>query len=165
MAEEASHDRTAVRLATTRDLPRLTILFDAYRQFYGLESNTEGAAEFLSARLARGESVVLVATISGSATGGEEIVGFAQLYPTFSSLSLGSVIVLNDLFVEPKARRLGAGGRLLDAAIEYAQGAGALRLTLETHPDNEAAKRLYRAKGFVVDSSDFTEMSITFGTG
>ena len=162
MSKARPDDKVAVRRATTRDLPHLTALFDAYRAFYGLESNVDGAEAFLSARLARDESVVLVATLSSSATGDEAIVGFAQLYPTFSSLSLGSVIVLNDLFVEPHARRLGVGGKLIDAATEHARGAGALRLTLETHLNNEGAQRLYRAKGFVKDDSDFMQMSITF---
>ena len=160
---ERSTSEITIRFATTRDLAQLTPLFDAYRKFYGLESNVEGAAAFLSARLARDESVVLVGTVARQAGGDEAIVGFAQLYRTFSSLSLGSVIVLNDLYVAPNARRLGVGGRLIDAAAEYARRAGALRLTLETRHDNEAALRLYRAKGFVAESGDFTEMSLTCG--
>ena len=162
MREHSSPEIT-IRFATTRDLPHLTILFDAYRVFYRLEPNAQGAAAFLSARLARDESVVLVGALAGSPGGVEDIVGFAQLYRTFSSLSLGSVIVLNDLYVAPKARRLGVAGRLIDAAAEYARRAGALRLTLETRHDNEAALRLYRAKGFVADSGDFTQMSLACG--
>src|SRR5690348_12794507 len=159
--ESAAGDSLAIRFATTRDLARLTTLFDAYRMFYGLESNAEGAAAFLAARLAREESVVLVGTLARSAGGDEEIVGFAQLYRTFSSLSLGSVIVLNDLYVAPNARRLGVAGRLMDAAMAYARRAGAVRLDLETRHDNEPALRLYRAKGFVAASGDFTHMSLT----
>ena len=141
--------RTAIRFASARDLPCLTTLFDAYRVFYGLESNVDAASAFLSARMARDESVVFVATLSSSADGEEEIVGFAQLYRAFSSLSLGVVIVLNDLFVAPHARRLGVGGQLVDAAVAYANQVGALRVTLETRPDNATALRLYDAKGFV----------------
>lgn len=151
--------RIAIRFASTQDLPRLTALFDAYRVFYGLESDLDAAAAFLSARLSREESVVLLGIISSPESGEEEIVGFAQLYRAFSSLSLGSVIVLNDLFVAPSARRLGVGSGLVDAATAYAKEVGALRLTLETRPDNNPALRLYRAKGFVTES-DYAQMSL-----
>src|SRR5690348_4160187 len=114
----------AIRFASARDLPRLTTIFDAYRVFYGLTSDPAASAAFLCARLERDESVVLVA----SAEGDEDIIGFAQLYRAFSSLSLGAVIVLNDLFVEPSARRLGVGGLLVDAAADYAKRVGARRL-------------------------------------
>lgn len=141
-----------IRFATTRDLPRLTSLFDAYRVFYGLAPNPPAAAQFLSTRLARDESVILVGTIH------DDVVGFAQLFRTFSSLSLGSVIVLNDLYVDPSARRRGIGGRLVDSAVEYAKQWGAIRLDLEAHPDNAPALELYREKGFV-PSAEFAHLS------
>jgi GNAT superfamily N-acetyltransferase len=150
-----------IRFATPGDLPCLTALFDAYRVFYGLESNPAAAGAFLSARLARDESVVLLA-VRSTASDDEEIVGFAQLFRAFSSLSLGSVIVLNDLFVAPHARRLGLGGQLIDAATAFAKRESALRLTLETRPDNAAALSLYHAKGFVGDN-EYAHMSLTVG--
>jgi GNAT superfamily N-acetyltransferase len=143
----------AIRFASSRDLPSLTTLFDAYRVFYGLESNREAAGAFLSERLARDESVILLALLGSSDARTEEVVGFAQLYRAFSSLSLGCVILLNDLFVVPSARRCGVGAQLLDAATAYAFRVGALSVHLETRPDNAPALELYRAKGFTADDA------------
>lgn len=50
-----------IRRATLEDLDRLIPLFDAYRQFYGQPSELILALKFLNDRLARNESVVLVA--------------------------------------------------------------------------------------------------------
>src|SRR5579884_3521852 len=122
----------AIRLASMADLSSLTTLFDAYRVFYGRASAHRAAGEFLAARLSAGESIILVAVRQRT----DEILGFAQLFRGFSSLSLGTVIVLNDLFVIPSARRHGVGGRLVDASIAYAGQSGALRVDLESHPDN-----------------------------
>lgn len=148
-----------IRFATIDDLPGLTTLFDAYRLFYGLASNPSGARDFLAARLSAGESVVLLAIGESH----EDVLGFAQLFRAFSSLSLGTVIVLNDLFVVPCARQRGVGGRLVDAAADYATQCGALRVDLEAHRDNAPAMRLYRAKGFVWNS-EFAHMSRSIGS-
>lgn len=54
-----------VRRATPDDATRAATLFDAYRVFYGERSNAEAARAFLAARLARRESIVLLATCGG----------------------------------------------------------------------------------------------------
>lgn len=160
--KDAVTARIAIRFASTPDLPCLTALFDAYRMFYGLASDRAAAAAFLAARLQHNESVVLVGVLAEPASGAEAIVGFAQLYRGFSSLALGTVIVLNDLYVASSARRLGVGGRLVDAATDYAKQVGAIRVSLETRPDNAEALRLYRAKGFVPDD-EYAHLSIACG--
>ena len=74
--------------------------------------------------------------------------GFTQLYPTFSSVRAARVWVLNDLFVAPGARKRGVAQALLDAAAAFARGDGAIRLELETTPENATAQALYRAAGW-----------------
>jgi GNAT superfamily N-acetyltransferase len=81
-------------------------LFDAYRQFYGQEPDPAGARQFLEARLTARDSVVLLATQGAP-------VGFAQLYPSFSSVGMSPIWNLNDLFVAPEARRTGVARALL----------------------------------------------------
>lgn len=54
------------------------------------------------------------------------------------------VFLLNDLFVAEHARRSGVALALLSAAADYGQREGAIRLDLETMPDNHAAQTLYR---------------------
>lgn len=132
-----------VRHADRADLDALAALMDAYRSFYGQPPDRRAARDFLEQRLHRGESVLLIASaIAGPA------LGFTQLYPSFSSVSLGRIFVLNDLFVIPEARRRGVASGLLDAAAAHAREAGALRLSLSTAVDNTAAQTLYSAKGW-----------------
>ncbi len=153
-----------VRRAGAEDLDEASWLFDAYRQFYGAASDPAASREFLAARLERDESVVLIAYPEPSAsvrcTGA---VGFAQLYRSFSSVSLGPVVILNDLFVAPEWRRSGVARRLVDRAATYAAGAGALRLELATQHNNHAALRLYGVLGFIPDS-EFTHLNLPLGT-
>lgn len=66
-----------IRRARLDDLESLAELFDRYRQFYHKAPDLELAREFLSARLARDESVIYLAR--------DEVgqgVGFVQLYPS-----------------------------------------------------------------------------------
>ena len=83
-------------------------------------------------------------------------VGFTQLYPSFTSVRMARIFILNDLFVLPEARLHGAGKALLLAAQKYAAENGAIRLTLETATDNVTAQALYEADGWVRDSAFYT---------
>ena len=134
-----------VRQAVLADLDFLVVLFDAYRQFYGQTSDLVGARTFVQARFEHGQSVVLLAESQGQA------VGFTQLYPSFSSVSMARVFVLNDLFVAPTARRLGVGEALLTAAADHARQLGAVRLSLTTNVQNLPAQSLYAAMGWERD--------------
>jgi len=138
------NDRVTVRRAGRADLAALVPLFDAYRQFYEQPSDEAASERFLSERLLRDESIVFLAEEGGVA------VGFLQLYPLFSSISLGRVYLLNDLFVPPAARRKGVGALLLEAARAWGQEEGAHYLELSTAVDNPA-QQLYEARGWVQD--------------
>jgi ribosomal protein S18 acetylase RimI-like enzyme len=144
-----------IRRAGSGDAALLAPLFDAYRQFYGLASDPGLSRRYLSERLERGESVVLIASmIDGRA------VGFVQLYPTFASLRAARVFVLYDLFVAPEARRRGVAQRLMQAAAVEARTAGAVALTLQTARTNLAAQRLYESLGWKRDE-EFVEYGLT----
>ncbi|MFD0739896.1 GNAT family N-acetyltransferase [Lysobacter koreensis] len=132
----------SIRRATAADLDTLAPLFDRYRQFYGQHGDSAASHAFIAQRLQRDESVVLLAQLDGAAA------GFTQLYPSFSSVRAARVWVLNDLYVDDSARRRGVAQALLAAAAEFARGDGALRLVLETNPDNHAAQALYESRGW-----------------
>lgn len=125
---------------------RLTPLFDAYRSFYGRPPDLDGARAFLSARLESGESVVLLAV---GEDGGDE--GFVQLYPSFSSVRMAPLWILNDLFVVSSRRRGGVGRELMAAATTAARAAGAVAVQLETGKGNRPAKGLYESLGWRLD--------------
>ncbi len=136
-------EAVSVRTATPADLPVVSELFRRYLAFYRVAVDDEGRpAEFLRARMENGESVILLAET------GLRAVGFAQIYPTFSSLSMGRLWTLNDLYVEAAERRCGAGRALVRSCLERACAAGAVGVQLETAHDNGGAQALYDAEGF-----------------
>lgn len=139
----------SIRQAVLSDLDDLVPLFDSYRQFYGYDSNLNGAREFLLDRFNHGESALFIA--QSSEQGNETALGFAQLYPSFSSASLARTFILNDLFVKENSRNQGVGKRLLGAAVDYAKSLSATRLTLTTASTNTAAQDLYTACGWTRD--------------
>jgi len=152
--------RFVIERARDDDAGRIAPLFDAYRQFYGSAPDLTGAHEFLAERLARGESVVLFArALTTGAPEGADAVGFAQLYPSFSSVSMGPIIVLNDLFVLPSWRRSTVARSLIDATVRHAERVGAIRIHLSTQTTNEPALRLYQSLDFSRDL-EFTHMSL-----
>jgi ribosomal protein S18 acetylase RimI-like enzyme len=143
-----------VRRAAAADAARVAPLFDAYRRFYGLASDLVLSRRYLTERLERGESVVLLAEAPGGAA-----LGFVQMYPTFSSLRAARVFVLYDLFVAPEARRHGVARRLMEAAVDEARAAGAVALSLQTARTNHAAQRLYDSLGWKRDE-EFVEYGL-----
>ena len=139
-----------VRQAVLADLDAVANLFDHYRQFYGQPSDLTAARTFLKARFEHGESTIFLAESEGQA------LGFTQLYPSFSSVSMARVFVLNDLYVAPTARRHGVGQKLLKAAVIYAGQLGAVRLSLTTAVDNVTAQSLYESIEWLRDEKFYT---------
>jgi GNAT superfamily N-acetyltransferase len=134
-----------IKRATVSDLDDAAPLFDAYRQFYGQRSDVPAARAFLDERLRRDESVIFLALAGDD---GGDALGFTQLYPSFSSVSLKRLWVLNDLFVGPDVRRGGVGRRLLERAREWAIETEAKGLVLATAVTNSTAQALYESCGW-----------------
>ena len=134
-----------VRQAVFADLDKLVPMFDRYRQFYKRPGDLDAARSFLTERFNHGESVLFIAE------DGDKSLGFTQLYPGFSSLSMARRFTLNDLFVEESARRRGVGQALLGAAADYGKSVGANALGLSTARTNLTAQALYKSNGWVRD--------------
>ncbi|EMC0406847.1 GNAT family N-acetyltransferase [Vibrio fluvialis] len=129
--------------ATSSDLSAVAELFDAYRQFYNQPANLSAARDFIAQRLDTRDSVIFVMQHDS------ELLGFAQLYPSFSSVAMKRMWYLNDLFVASAARRQGVAGLLLTHIRHYAKETQALTVKLATAVDNEQAKALYESHGYV----------------
>jgi len=153
-------DVVQVRDFAAGDLDAVARLFDAYRQFNGKPSALEEGRAFLQRRLDAGEATIFVAE-GPEAT----IAGFTLLYATYSSVSLGRVFIVNDLFVDPAYRRQGLGSALLQAAARHAEREGAIRLTATTAIENVATQILNEENGFVRDRSYFVYHLRTGGAG
>ncbi|MEM7510560.1 MAG: GNAT family N-acetyltransferase [Bacteroidota bacterium] len=131
-----------VRQADLTSLPAAAMLFDAYRVFYEQPSDLAGAEAFLKARLTNKESTLFIAYK------GENPVGFTQLYPSFTSVGMKPIWILNDLFVKADARKMGVGEALIEKAKSLGRETGAKRVVLETAVDNVVAQGLYDKTGF-----------------
>jgi GNAT superfamily N-acetyltransferase len=136
--------------AGRNELDDLVPLFDGYRQFYGQRSDLAAARAFVGDRMDRDESVIYVAY-----AGSGEAAGFTQLYPSFSSVSLKALWILNDLFVRSDVRHGGVGRALLERARQHAVETGAKGLVLSTGVTNEAAQTLYESCGWQRDEEFF----------
>jgi len=141
-------NRIKTRLAKSRDLDDVAALFDSYRQFYQQPKNLKLARRYLGERFRRKESVIYVAE-----NGNGKLVGFTQLYPTFCSVRAAHTFVLYDLFVDPSARRTGAGKALMLAAEAHCRKAGAARMELSTAKTNIPGQSLYESLGWIRDEA------------
>lgn len=69
--------------------------------------------------------------------------GFAQLFPSYSSVRLGRHWLVNDLFVHPSVRNRGIGSLLLTHVKKFASDTGAASMELATQANNITAQKLY----------------------
>ncbi len=124
-------------------LDELSKLFDQYRVFYKSSSDLESAKKFLQDRFKKEDSIIFVVSNK------EVLVGFAQLYPSFSSVSMKLIWILNDLFVDESYRKKGIAKLLISAAENFAKGTGAVRIILSTQVSNTIAQSLYESLGYI----------------
>ena len=136
-----------VTYADSSNIPKLAHLFDQYRVFYKQKSDIERARVFLSSRFEKKDSVILIAHEES------DILGFTQLYPSFSSVGMERIWVLNDLFVSHNFRRQEVAKKLMEAAKKHAEKSGAIRIDLATQVSNSIAQALYETMGYTKNES------------
>lgn len=130
--------------ATREHISLIAPLFDAYRIFYKQSSDLDGAISFLRKRIEAEESILFLAMNKNSP------IGFTQLYTTFSSVSMESFYILNDLYVIPSYRGKGVGEALLNKAKEQCILMNYKGIGLETSSENPA-QHLYERLGWKKD--------------
>ena len=114
-------------------------LIAAYQSFYEAEEirddrNREFFRRFLSPS---GEGLLIGAWRE------DRLVGYACLYWHFSSTKAVETVLMNDLYVDERARGEGVGRALIEASVEVARERGSPILEWSTAPDNSTAQRLY----------------------
>lgn len=130
--------------ATPPDIPALARLFDAYRVFYKQPSDSAASEAYIAGEVTNGNTRFFLARSSITAA-----IGFVHLIPATNTLVMRPIWYLEDLFVDPSARRKGVGKALMQTAERFARATGAERLTLATANDNHAAQALYRKLGYI----------------
>jgi len=143
-----------VRRAGRKDIDDLSVLFDKYRIFYKQRSDVDSARSFLKKRMKRKESVIFVAEERN------ELIGFTQLFPIFSSVSMKRTWLLNDLYVNERSRGIGAATKLLDAAKEFGAETNSKWLILQTAADNFTAQKVYEKNGWIKETDLFYRKDI-----
>lgn len=131
--------------AKSEHITEVANLFDQYRMFYKQESNLNEAIDFITERINNKDSVIFLVKEE------EQYMGFTQLYPSFSSVSMKKLWILNDLYVTESARQKGVAQLLLNAAKKFAIESKAKALDLQTAIDNKSAQALYEKNGYQVD--------------
>jgi|TARA_B110000008_G_C16534831_1_gene389693 ribosomal protein S18 acetylase RimI-like enzyme len=138
-------------LLALSDIDKLVPLFDQYMVFYGQPSDQEKYKAYLLERINNKEATVYLALDKES-----EAIGFVLNYQTFSSVSLGRIVVLNDLFVVPAARQKGVAKALIECSFNLAEETGSVRVDLGTAKTNSNAQALYEQLGFEKDTEYFS---------
>ncbi|WP_445773163.1 GNAT family N-acetyltransferase [Shewanella sp.] len=109
-----------IRLASLIDLEPLSNLFDLYRQQLNQVADFSSCRAFLKHRLSENDSMIFVCIKDDS------MVGFIQLYPSFSSLLLAPVWYLEDVFVLPTYQQQDVAMQMYQKAELLAKSTGVL---------------------------------------
>ena len=131
--------------ANKNHIDGISILFDLYRQFYKFQKNLNNFKNYIHKRLINNESIIFIAIKN------EKIIAFVQLYETFDSLNLSKKLVLYDLYVLDKYRKLGIGRKLMNKSRNFAKINKFPRIELSTSVDNYNAQKLYESLDYIRD--------------
>jgi len=130
-----------VRRAVGADAPEVArLLHDFNTEFDDPTPGVEALTERARQLLAGGEITVLL--------GGERPDGIALIRLRPAIWTEGLDAYLEELYVAPERRGEGIGRALLEAAMDAAREAGAVRIDLGTSVDDTAAIALYESCGF-----------------
>lgn len=136
-----------IQLATIQDLDLLVPLFEGYRIFYRQSPDNNKAYLFLKERLENNESLIYIAFAKADS---KKAVGFTQLYPIFSSVSMERMYLLNDLFIDANYRGQGIGQALIDTVKNLCRKEHQKGIVIQTETTNPA-QHLYERLGFTKD--------------
>ncbi len=131
--------------ASLEHLDQLTPMFIRYREFYNAMPQQDESKDFLTQRLNKQEAIILLA-IENDAP-----LGFCLVYPSFSSVLLRPIWIINDMYVTEESRRKQVAKKLLKDIEQRARAHDVVRLRVSIHASNEIAQRLYEASDFLED--------------
>lgn len=124
------------------EIAELLPLMRAYCDFYEVQPRDDRLVGLSRALLNDpSEGIQTLARVDG------RTVGFSTVYWSWSTLDAARIGLLDDLYVDPRWRGRGVGGRLIEAARASCRKRGVPKLSWDTAPDNHAARRLYEATG------------------
>jgi ribosomal protein S18 acetylase RimI-like enzyme len=134
-----------IKQATLSEVDALAPIFHEYR---GIsisredQDRIENSKKWLFKRISNNEAVIFIAVDDG------RVVGFGNLYISFSSISLKKYWILNDLYVAPDYRGKGCAKLLISEIHQHAVTSGVKGIELETAHSNKLAQKLYESLGY-----------------
>lgn len=142
--------------ASESTLEQTVEVFDLYRQFYQQPTDLASARAFINSRLQKQDTIIYLALNAE-----QEPLGFTQLFPSFSSVAMKPVYILNDLYVKEHVRKQGIATALLNTARAFAKKNKAHSIKLATAVTNHAAKTLYQRHGYQqINSFDYFSLPL-----
>jgi len=146
----------SIRSATAADVPAVLGFIRELATYEHLEHEVVATETDVRTALfgARPYAEVALACLDGAP------VGFALYFHNFSTFMGKPGIYLEDLYVRPEARGLGAGKRLLAWLARTALERGCARLDWAVLDWNEPSIGFYRSLG-AIDQSDWTTYRLT----
>ena len=135
---------TSIDLVGEGDLGELLPLLRAYCDFYEVAPPDDALLALSRALIADPEREGLQLLARDEAG---RPVGFATVFWSWSTLSVGRIGVMNDLFVAPEGRGRGVAEALIEACVERCRERGAQVLAWQTALDNHRAQAVYDRVG------------------
>jgi GNAT superfamily N-acetyltransferase len=132
-----------IRKATSEDAPAILAMVLAFRDH--LERATPTSAQFeasIGKLLGSPDAHFYIATLNGPP------VGYVLQRFRYSMWACGSEATIEDLFVDPSARKNGIGKALIEFALQAATSQGCSSVCLDTNEFNVASTRIYTQLGF-----------------
>jgi len=146
-------DAPSIRSVVPADFAQWEQLWEGYNRFYGRSGATALPSEITRMTWSRFFDVyepvhALVAEKDG------QLLGLVHYIFHRSTIMIGPICYLQDLFTAESARGKGVGRALIESVYERAKAAGSPRVYWHTHETNLTAMRLYdqvaERSGFVV---------------
>ena len=146
-------DKFLIRPVQAKDFAKWKPLWDGYNAFYGRKEETalpEPITTMTWSRFFDGYEPMHALV----AEQGDQLLGLAHFLFHRSTIALGPVCYLQDLFTAEAARGKGIGRALIEEVYRYAADAGSSRVYWNTHKTNATAIKLYdkvaEESGFLV---------------
>lgn len=143
-------DRPLIRRALRTDVPVIQAMMQEQAHHHGevLQAGPEALERYGFDQFALFRCLVAERGPQHGPHHGPEALGFALYYPDFSTLRGRPGVLLQDIFVRPRARGLGLGRGLLAEVIRDARDWEAAFLTLMLDRHNAGARAFYARHGF-----------------
>jgi ribosomal protein S18 acetylase RimI-like enzyme len=147
-----------IRLCHKEDAPVLAPLVRALAIEEGAEAaGVDEIETVISALLQSGVSDFLLATIA------ERPVGCLQIAYRLSTWEAAPYAYVEDFYLAPEARARGIGTKMLDYALQRAEGQRSAFMSLDVRTENRAAQRLYARFGFKESGSILLKRPLPLG--